>query len=37
MNRDTEEPTFYKKIDEATYIFDGKTHLNDFEKVLGLV
>lgn len=33
---DAEEPTFYKKIDDNTYIFEGKTHLADFEKVLGL-
>lgn len=33
---DTEEPTFYKKIDDSTYVFEGKTHLADFEKVLNL-
>lgn len=33
---DAEEPTFYKKIDDNTYIFEGKTHLADLEKVLGL-
>ena len=33
---DVEEPTFYKKLGENDYLFDGKTHLNDFEKVLGL-
>lgn len=33
---DTEEPTFYKKIDDYTYVFEGKTHLSDFIKVLDL-
>jgi CBS domain containing-hemolysin-like protein len=27
---------FYKKIDQRTYIFDGKTFLNDFYKVTEL-
>ncbi|MCD8101709.1 MAG: gliding motility-associated protein GldE [Alistipes sp.] len=33
---DAEQPTFYTKIDDNTYIFEGKTHLSDLEKVLGL-
>ncbi len=33
---DVEEPTYYKKLDENNYIFDGKAHLNDFERVVGL-
>lgn len=33
---DQPEPTFYTKIDDNTYIFDGKTHLSDFEKVIGV-
>ncbi|MCC8036465.1 MAG: gliding motility-associated protein GldE [Rikenellaceae bacterium] len=33
---DAEEPTFYKKIDDNNYIFDGKTHISDLEEVLGL-
>lgn len=28
--------TFYQKIDDHTYIFEGKTHLFDLERVLGL-
>ena len=31
---DIEPPTFYEKIDDNTYIFEGKTHLLDLEKVL---
>lgn len=32
---DTDE-TFYKRLDAATYLFDGKTHIGDFERVLNL-
>ncbi len=32
---DTDE-SFYKKIDDHTYIFEGKTHLNDFERAVDL-
>lgn len=28
--------TFYQQIDEHNYIFDGKTHIGDFERVLSL-
>ena len=28
------EQSFYTKLSENTYLFDGKTHLNDFLKVL---
>ena len=31
-----EEEKFYTKISESKYLFDGKTMLNDFYKVLGL-
>lgn len=31
-----EDETFYSKINEHTYIFDAKTSLNDFERVLSL-
>jgi len=31
-----EEEKFYTKISETKYLFDGKTMLNDFYKVLGL-
>ncbi len=27
---------FYTRIDENTYLFEGKTHINDFERVLSL-
>ncbi|HIW19537.1 MAG TPA: gliding motility-associated protein GldE [Candidatus Alistipes pullicola] len=30
------EQTFYKKLAPNIYLFDGKTHLNDFLEVLGL-
>ncbi|MDP2890442.1 MAG: gliding motility-associated protein GldE [Bacteroidota bacterium] len=30
-----EEETFYTKISESKYLFDGKTLLNDFYKVIG--
>ena len=30
------EQSFYTKLSENTYLFDGKTHLNDFLKVLSL-
>lgn len=33
---DVEQPTFYERINENTYIFEGKTHLGDLEKVLEL-
>ncbi len=32
---DVKAPTFYQKIDEYRYIFEGKTLLADVEKVLG--
>lgn len=32
---DTEE-AFYKRLDERTYLFDGKTHIGDFERVVTL-
>ena len=28
--------TFYTKLDERNYLFDGKTHIGDFERVLQL-
>lgn len=31
-----EEEITYEKIDENNYIFEGKTHLNDFYKVVGI-
>ncbi len=30
------EESYYTKIDANTYLFDGKTHINDFIKVMGL-
>lgn len=36
QDEDDEEEATYKKIDDKTYIFDGKTLLNDFYKVMGL-
>lgn len=33
---DSDEPSNYTKIDDHMYVFDGKTHMNDFEKVLGV-
>lgn len=33
---DLPEQTSYTKIDDNNYIFDGKTHLADFEKVIGV-
>ncbi len=27
---------FYKRLNNNTYIFDGKTHINDFERILNL-
>ena len=32
---DTDE-SFYKRIDDRTYLFDGKTHIGDFERVVSL-
>lgn len=32
---DTEE-SFYSKLNETTYVFDGKTQLNDFYRVTGM-
>lgn len=31
-----EEQVLYKKLDEKTYVFEGKILLNDFNKILGL-
>lgn len=31
-----EEETFYERVDNNTYIFDGKTHIADFERVIGV-
>ena len=33
---DHEQANFYQRVNENTYIFDGKTHLVDLEKVLDL-
>ncbi len=33
---DREQPSCYIKIDDNTYIFEGKTHLSDFEEILNL-
>lgn len=33
---DQQQEDFYHRLNENTYIFDGKTHLGDLEKVLGL-
>ncbi len=33
---DQAQPTFYERLNENTYIFEGKTHLGDLEEVLGL-
>lgn len=30
------DESFYTRIDESTYLFDGKTHIGDFERVLEL-
>ena len=30
------DETFYKRLDEPTYLFGGKTHIGDFERVLSL-
>lgn len=30
------DESFYKRLDEHTYLFDGKTHIGDFERVLDL-
>lgn len=30
------DENFYTRIDENTYLFDGKTHINDFKRVLSL-
>ena len=30
------DESFYTRVDENTYLFDGKTHINDFERVLSL-
>ncbi len=31
-----QEQQFYTRLDKLTYIFEGKTHINDFERVLEL-
>lgn len=33
---DTEQ-SFYQKLDDHTYIFDGKTHIGDFARVLSIM
>ena len=33
---DSVEATFYKKIDDSNYLFEGKTHIQEFQEVLGL-
>lgn len=33
---DQAPPTFYERLNENTYIFEGKAHLGDMEEVLGL-
>lgn len=33
---DSLQSTFYKQVDDNTYMFEGKTHLADFIKVMGL-
>lgn len=33
---DNRQPGFYRKVDDNTYIFDGKTHLSDFARVMDL-
>lgn len=33
---DLAQANLYTRIDDETYIFEGKTHITDFEKVLGL-
>ncbi len=33
---DQAPPTFYERLNENTYIFEGKTHIGDLEQVLGL-
>ncbi len=33
---DLAQPTFYERLNENTYIFEGKAHLGDLEEVLGL-
>lgn len=30
------DETFYKRLNENTFLFDGKTHIGDFERVLNL-
>ena len=30
------DESFYTRIDDHTYLFDGKTHIGDFERVLKL-
>ena len=30
-----EDESFYERLDKHTYIFDGKTHIVDFERVVG--
>ena len=32
---DTAEATFYKKVDDNNYLFEGKTHIQDFQEVIG--
>lgn len=31
------EPNFYQKLDDHTYIFEGKTHIGDFARALSIV
>ncbi|MFI3330533.1 MAG: gliding motility-associated protein GldE [Rikenellaceae bacterium] len=33
---DKEQPSCFVRVDDKTYIFEGKTHLSDFEKIMNL-
>jgi gliding motility-associated protein GldE len=33
---DKAQPTFYERLNDNTYIFEGKAHIGDLEEVLGL-
>ena len=30
------DESFFTRLDEKSYLFDGKSHLGDFERVLGI-